>query len=436
MNQYNSLARIISLAIFLSVSFVTKAQISSVSDAEVPTEYSSGTQDKIFVFCGNRDERNGNLTATEPSGETASFEWTMFNTQTGKFDIPKGLESGSPTSTISGLADGGYRVKITSVSGEKQYTAWVFNNYIEAKAEIPESDCNSFLLKGILGSPSVLTYTDLSTGQPKVLAKNIQIEWKDGETTVTRNQIEYRNYEPPTKDTDYSLIVTDRFGCSLETTVSYRSIVTKASFTLIYEDQGKYNSPSQLEAPLKVTFLNTSENGDPGRFEWFVYKTVEFGKDSLVDNFFNDTPPSYTFEETGTYKMKLVSKHDACTDTISEFTRGDGIENEIVITESFIDAPNVFTPGTTPGQNDVFAINFRSMKSLKVTIFNRWGRLVHKWEKNNVAGFSNTVTESVWDGKIGGRIASSGVYYYVVEGVGRDGKRRAANGFVHLFTEK
>ena len=111
------------------------------------------------------------------------------------------------------------------------------------------------------------------------------------------------------------------------------------------------------------------------------------------------------------------------------------MKNYIVIDSSFIDAPNVFTPDGNK-VNDNFAIKFISMKSLKVTIFNRWGKVLHVWENNNIPGFSKTVDESVWDGKVGGRYASPGVYYYVVDGIGRDGKRRKTSGFVHLFRGK
>ena len=113
----------------------------------------------------------------------------------------------------------------------------------------------------------------------------------------------------------------------------------------------------------------------------------------------------------------------------------------IVIGESFIDAPNVFTPGNEDGQNlnETFAVKFFSMKTVKITIFNRWGKILHVYENNNVQGFYNTassVPESVWDGKVGGRLATPGVYYYVAEGMGRDGKKRSANGFFHLFRGK
>ena len=405
-------------------------QITYVGDAVIDrTNYTSGLQnDDIFIFCRKKGEPStASLSARLPNTEAKSFEWSKYNPITGNFDILP-VETNF---TIKNLEDGCYQVKITTITdATSTYKAWVLNNYIKATAKIEVSDCNLLALKGAVNN---LVYVDRQNKDTLVLKNTPQLRWLvDGKEVG--NKATYNTFDPPTKDTYYIYEVT-RFGCTDTAKVLYQSIVTKASFTLSY-DQGKYNDPSKLEAPLTVNFDNTSENGDPGRYEWFIFKTIEYGKDSLVDKIVNDTSFPYTFEETGTYKLKLVSKHDACTDTVSEFILGTDIQNQIVIEESFIDAPNVFTPGISSGQNDVFAINFRSMKSMKVTIVNRWGRVVHKWEKSNISGFSDTVTESVWDGKIGGRYASTGVYYYVVEGVGRDGKRTRANGFVHLFTAK
>ena len=89
--------------------------------------------------------------------------------------------------------------------------------------------------------------------------------------------------------------------------------------------------------------------------------------------------------------------------------------------------------------NPTFAVMFFSMKSVKISIFNRWGKLLHVWENNNLQGFYNTVDkvpQSVWDGKVGGRMATPGVYFWIAEGVGRDGERRKGNGFFHLFRDK
>jgi gliding motility-associated-like protein len=444
MNLHKQAASFLFLVFILLAPFVGRTQITSVADAVVSTEYSGGSQDNIYIFCGAKGDRKAYLTATEPNGETASFEWTKYNSSTGSFDFHIS-ESGNSSSTIPDLENGCYRVKITSTSGENTYTAWVFNNFIEATAVIPESDCTSFLLEGSFESPS-LVYTDLSNGQPLELTKDIKVEWREGQSVFSRI-VSYRNYAPPTKDTNYTFEVSDRFGCKGQANVTYVSVVTKASFEFTIPDQ-RSDKPEKKEAPLSVTFTNTSENGDPGKYEWFIFKDLqkikdekEAGtfKDSIMDVIYNDSPV-YTFEETGEYKVKLVSKHvsefNTCTDT---FYRPENI----IIEASFLDAPNVFTPNGD-GINDKYAIKFFSMKSVKITIFNRWGKILHKWESNNVRGFFNTASpegenydvQSVWDGKVGGKLATPGVYYYVAEGIGRDGKKKKANGFFHLFRDK
>lgn len=434
MNLFKLLGGLLLFTCFLTVPVTGFGQINSVADEVVPTEYSSGAQDQVHIFCGQKGELNAALIANSTNNEPASFEWQKYNPLTGNFDFRSTESSGNTTSSISGLEDGGYRVKVTSTSGEKTYTAWVFNNYIEAKAEITDPDCNSLTLKGSFDTPKLI-YTDLPTGQSKELSKDIQVRWMDAEVVVSRVLVS-KVFDPPTKDTDYTLEVTDRFGCIAKTDVQYRSIVTKALFT-VSVDKG--------EAPLEVTFNNESENGDPGKFEWFIFRDLDeikresaanngVVKDSILIKLYNDSPV-YTFENSGSYKVKLVSKKvsefQTCFDTVY-------LEGYIIADTSFVDAPNVFTPNGD-GMNDEFIVKFWSMKEIKISIFNRWGKLLHVWESNNVINFKNTVAaipQSVWDGKVGGKVCTPGVYYYVVEGRGRDDKRRRTSGFFHLFRGK
>jgi len=434
MNRLKLVRRLFFLIWIISMPVIGFAQITSDADEVVPTEYSNGTQDLIHIFCGAKGEKNATLKASSINGESGSFEWQKYNAASGNLVFFSSDLSGSPTSTISNLEDGCYRVKVTAASGEKTYTAWVFNNYIDATAEIPESDCTSFTLKGTFDTPKLL-YSDLLTGQPLELNKGIQVKWLDGEVVVSR-VINSEVFDPPTKDTGYTLEVTDRFGCVAEAEVQYRSIVTKALFS-VSEDQG--------EAPLEVTFTNESENGDAGKFEWFIFRDLDeikreaaanngIVKDSILIKIFSESPV-YTFENSGSYKVKLVSvkmsEFHTCYDTIY-------MDGYIKADTSFVDAPNVFTPNGD-GTNDEFIVKFWSMKEIKISIFNRWGKLLHVWESNNVINFDNTietVPQSVWDGKVGGKVCTPGVYYYVVEGRGRDNERRRTSGFFHLFRGK
>ncbi|MBA4411409.1 MAG: gliding motility-associated C-terminal domain-containing protein [Bacteroidota bacterium] len=434
MNLFKLLGGLLLCSCLILVPGIGFTQITSTADEVVPTEYSGGSQDKIHVFCGQKGDVNAALIANSSNNEPASFEWQKYNPLTGNFDFFSTDSSGKTTSTISGLENGCYQVKVKSTSGEKTYTAWVFNNYIESAAEIPESDCNSFTLKGTFDTPKLI-YTDLSNRQPLELNKGIQVKWLDGDVVVSR-VINSKVFDPPTKDTKYTFQVSDKFGCVAQSDVLYRSIVTKALFS-VSTDKG--------EAPLEVTFTNDSENGDPGKFEWFIFRDLDeikresaanngIVKDSILIKLYNDNPV-YTFENSGSYKVKLVSRKvsefHTCFDTIY-------LDGYIVADTSFVDAPNVFTPNGD-GMNDEFIIKFWSMKEIKISIFNRWGKLLHVWESNNVINFGNTVEtvpQSVWDGKVGGKVCTPGVYYYVVEGRGRDNERRRTSGFFHLFRDK
>ncbi len=435
MNRNLLPGKLLILIAVLFFPFAGYTQITSNASAVVPTEYSSGAQDNIHVFCGNKGDLNATLTATLPAGQTGTFEWQKYNAITRTFDFYSSDVSGNTTSPISNLADGGYRVKETTATGDLFFTAWAFNNYITATAEIPESDCNSFTLKGTFDTPT-FTYVDLPTGQTKEVIKNIQVKWMQG-TTLVSSIITAQVYTPPTKDTNYSLEVSDRFGCTAKADVLYTSIVTKAAFSATFGDQ----TASPYDAPVQVTFKNESENGDPGKFEWFIFKDLDVIKresahnppgtviDSIMTKLYNDNP-IYTFENSGSYKVKLVSKKISQFTTCYDTVYYPGF---IVADTSFVDAPNVFV---THGSYPNFIIYFKSMKSLKISIFNRWGKLLHVWESGNVVNFDNTVKSiphSVWDGKVGGKYCTPGVYYYAVEGIGRDDRRRKKAGFFHLF---
>lgn len=410
------------------------AQIIPSGDQVVPTEYTTGNQDNIHIFCGRKGETKAFLTAKMPAGETGTYEWQKYNPATGTFTVLSTDVSGSPTSQLTDLENGCYRVRITANAVTKVYTSWVFNTYLDVKAEISDSDCSSLKLKGSFDAPALI-YTDLTTNKPLELNKGIQVKWMDGEVVVSRI-LSPQIYNPPTKDTNYSLIVSDKFGCVGTSEVNYISIVTKAVFS-VSTDKG--------EAPLEVTFDNKSENGDPGKFEWFIFRDLDEikreaaenngrVKDSIMVKLYNDNPV-YTFEKSGSYKVKLVSRKLSALHTCYDTTYLTGY---IVADTSFVDAPNVFTPDGN-GTNDEFIIKFWSMKSIKISIFNRWGKLLHVWESGNVINFDNTVKsvpQSVWDGKVGGKVCTPGVYYYVVEGTGRDDKRRRTSGFFHLFRGK
>ncbi len=421
------------LLALLSFSIFTQAQITAPqASGSALTQYPvfQGT-DNIYFFCSTDSlAQTAALLASTTLSGSVEFVWEKFNFQTGTFEPHSQEISSTGSSQIGSLTSGCYRATVNQGTTSEVYRAWVFNDWTITQAVVGNSDCESFQLLGSYKTAN-LAYYDLSTSAPVSIAKNITTEWFEGSVKLS-DQINFSVFNPPTSNTDYTLQVSDQYGCQSGSTVTYESLVTKAEFTA---------SPMAGEAPLTVTFNNTSENGTSGYFEWYFYLDIDEikrqseGTSEPIDSIMlvaYDDAPVYTYQNSGNYWVKLVSKKVSngitCVDTFK-------LEEFIVADTSFVVAPNVFTPNGD-GVNDEFVIKYWSMKSIEINIYNRWGKRVHNWKNDDVQGFEDTRTESVWDGQIGGRYASPGVYYYDVVGEGRDGRRQTEHGFVHLFREK
>lgn len=402
-----------------------RAQISANADGQTTTAYAVPPQDNIYVFCSAQGVTEGLLSAQFSTGAPAVFEWSRYNSSTSTFDGYQLDNSNSTSSTISNLSDGCYRVNVVSSGVTEVYTAWVFNSYYEVEASIAESTCDYFQLAGAFNE-SNLSYTDLGTGGSLQVFKNVRVRWEKGSDQLS-SVISPSIYTPPSENTTYKLVVYDDFGCSGEAEVYYESIVPTAAFSA---------SPSEGDAPLEVVFTNQSVNAD--EYEWFFFRDIDeireeaASQGAIVDSIMDtsvDQSPVYIFENSGQYKVKMVATKNSsatvCRDTVY-------LDDYIVADTSFIDAPNFFTPGSD-GDNDKFIIKYTSMKSIDIKIFNRWGKQIFSVSRSNLDGYDAVGDDLGWDGKINGRYASPGVYYYVVEGRGRDDRKRKKQGFFHLF---
>ena len=94
----------------------------------------------------------------------------------------------------------------------------------------------------------------------------------------------------------------------------------------------------------------------------------------------------------------------------------------LVITESILDMPNAFVPGSNT--NGSLKIGRRGIAALKsYAIFNRWGNKV----------FETTNLEEGWDGSFNGKPQPTGVYIYQIEAVTAQGKQFNKQGNVTLI---
>jgi gliding motility-associated-like protein len=426
--------------LLLTILFIGSAQLVNAQITSPSSDYFLKVgSDSAYFFCTKKDKPLGSLTARTPMGVSATFSWEKFDTLSSSFLAfsPFIEDEDSVSQTISRLEDGYYRVNISSGGTSTSYQAHVLNNWIDVtKAEIPDSTstCEGFqVLADFDAAP--LRYYNPQTNQIVNFRNNnsFRFKWEGGDLTSTSLEPYFdpvaREESDPLK---LHLTITDQLECETSETVEYYSKIPKSEFSA---------SPTKGEAVLKVEFDNKSINADSSI--WYFYKSKEQidkeiaqnkGLVDSIDFILFDYMPIHEFERSGEYLVKLLTVKvnpttGNCYDTLH-------IPSAIVVDTSLIKVPNVFTPNGD-GVNDVFVVQSQSLQSMNIRIYNRWGGLVHSWDYSNIRGRDYTYKHSVWDGRVNGRrMASPGVYFYVVKAVGRDGKKIKVDGFVHLFRNK
>ena len=150
----------------LLVPALVSAQITApLASNNISTTYTNyNPNDQIYIFCSPDAADNpvsGSLTAT-PSGGTPgwNFAWGQYNSATQSYD-PFQTNNGVPSSTISGLASGGYKVTITDGNGNTscyQTWVWVIQEDVTVDTIIP--GCDSVPLSAVVNGNSSFTYYD------------------------------------------------------------------------------------------------------------------------------------------------------------------------------------------------------------------------------------------------------------------------------------
>jgi len=218
-------------------------------------------------------------------------------------------------------------------------------------------------------------------------------------------------FEDRGQDAVYQVKITDEWGFEWENEVEYESVFPKADMELellnTVDVVGEVND-EMGQAPLEVVFHNNSQQAV--RYEWYLYKdTAEIHEtaltllDSLIENKIRDDAEfSYTYLHPGRYQVRLKVFHESgCVDTTAAAY--------VNVVESLVNVPNVFTPNGD-GKNDVFRAQCLSVESFEGVILNRWGRKLYEWHD----------PQEGWDGRIHGKYASPGTYYYIITARGRE----------------
>lgn len=185
------------------------------------------------------------------------------------------------------------------------------------------------------------------------------------------------------KSSIYSAVAVE---CHLTTVVTERSQKNEAS----HPESNK--SDIRYSAPIDIQFLSNANEPVATFFNWAIYKD-----DQLIVKR-TDRNHRYTFTDYGTYKVKIVASNANCSFT-------DSVTINAI--EAAVQVPNVFTPNGD-SYNDEFRIAYKSLLGFECWVYNRWGRKVFYWND----------PQKGWDGKINGKDAAEGPYFYVIKATG------------------
>lgn len=431
------------------------AQISSPSASySSTTEYTSGTQDDIFVFSDEFASSVGELKAVSPDGISGwDFTWTKWNSASTSFEAPFHIENGVSESQVNDLEDGLYHVTIEKDAVVREYQAWVINHLKgtnQPNFTKTDMDCVGVHFSSSY-SATKYQYSDFPSSNPLDLSTKLVFSFQRNGIEIQRPT--FANYDGTTKsfiddsafegEDDFTMTVIDECGFEYTSSaIKSKTYAVDANFTF---------TPALGEAPLNVNFEIKNLN-DRAEYEWYYYQdTTRIDgpvptQDSLLTDIKTGISETYTYLHPGEYFVKLIARNnDDGMDCVDAF-----ISNEIIVEGSIFEVPNVFTPNGDDA-NDVFRLRLYSVKSYSAKIFNRWGRLVYEFQESDVqyanAGYDSNIIGSGsefwysvkgWNGKINGKLATPGTYFYVIEAEGREenGKHYTKRGALTLLHDK
>ncbi|MCQ2288930.1 MAG: gliding motility-associated C-terminal domain-containing protein [Muribaculaceae bacterium] len=169
-------------------------------------------------------------------------------------------------------------------------------------------------------------------------------------------------------------------------------------------------------APAHITFKAYCTDAVMHK-EWQMCRENDFNNIELR---INQEETDQTFEDAGiTYWRFYAANGDGSCEWYSDVFA-------VNIGESELYCPNVFTPGTSEGVNDVWKVSYRSIVKFQCTIFNRWG--------NKIIDLNDP--SQGWDGTYKGKLVPAGVYFYVLQAEGSDGKKYKKSGDINIIRYK
>lgn len=408
------------LAILLFSTALLSAQMQATgNNSETETKYTTHpTQDPVFLY-SNLSTGGISVSPINPPAVPTYVWYTNTN------GVWKEEYSNNSPVYNQDIEEGGYKVEILE-GGEtgtitETHHCWVFVPVIESvNIDSTSTSCDYVRMKTDIVSKD-LTYYDITTSAAINLEYEYTYNW-----TITPND-DFENVDEPNpalpapvEKTSYALnLEAFNFYTLNSNTIEIEGIAVEAEYKATVSErdyENEISSSDSYSAPVLVNFEDISKGSIDDR-EWIYYNTQIEGPEGEIGADYDILKPNYVFSEAGTYnaRLSILNRTTGCTDTYSG--------TEIKVIEMSIEVPNAFTPNDD-GTHDIFLVQYKSIEKFRMVILNRWGRKVY--ETNNPG--------EGWNGKIKGRKASEGVYFYYItaEGFNKDEKKKL-EGAIHLI---
>ena len=420
---------------FISTSLFAQFEVKGGNGLPLLAE-NSGTE--VYLLNG--------LTGAEISftaNNDGAHQWYKYDENASQA-IPIPCTQSGKTSTITDITDGyGYYVAPPSMAPRYIWTI-DYSLYISEFYNITiveeEDKCEYLKIITEEMGETLRYYTPSGVAMTLQRSYHLQyntLEW-DGENQMfveEQKDIQLRALgeivvEAPLMNTDFTLIGDDfatHFGISgVITSPVYEAIAVEAHGVAESRDQNgeteQYTSGDAIggSAPLEITFTAYANEPVAVFYIWKIAKIDETTGEQNAIVRYTEKELQYNFSESGQFlvSLEVMDRQTACVDTTQFFN--------VTIGETEIEVPNFFSPGSTIGSNDEFKVSYKSIISFKCSIFNRWGNLLYRW----------TDPAKGWDGRVNGKFVPTGVYYYMIEYKGADGKTRTKSGDINILRSK
>lgn len=392
--------------------------------------------DKIYVVYDV-----AGVAATYSASTDQPVNWYKYGALGGGYaELLQNVEHSGRETTLRTLeGDTGYIIE----EGTDRYYFWVVNYsahrlWLRSLEAADERDCMSTMLHLTMeGSP--LHYYTIN-GRMMTLSQDIELsydtqEWDDESKTYNKvSAIKKFDYVTETLRITPPVYADTRFHISGDKFLRQWNWLQEAETGEIqafavevhtYAEQASIDSdiPSNEitgnndglggSAPADITFI--AEGTDAViHHEWQMASDPDF--ENLLYRF-NERELNYVFREEGTTYVRYIGSN------ASGECESYGDTYTVNIGDSQLKCPNAFSPGASEGVNDIWKVSYRSIVEFECWIFNRHGEQIYHY----------TDPSGGWDGRHRGKLAKPGVYFYVIDAKGADGKHYKLSGDINII---